>query len=453
MYDRDLLVQLREWRANKRRKPLVLRGARQVGKTTLVKQFGKEFDAFISLNLEKEDAEIFRRFAKVEDVWQYICLKHHVIQNKEKEILLFIDEIQEEPAAVAMLRYFYEDLPRVHVIAAGSRLQSLTKKKLSFPVGRVEYLTLRPFSFVEYINAKEGGEWASMLREVNVPEVLHEDMLKAFNTYALIGGMPEAVSEYIESGDIGRLSNIFSSLLKGYNEDAEKFAKSDEQVKILRHILSTAWMSAAETITFDKFGNSSYTSTQIHDGMDLLSRAFLLSLDYPVTASTIPLIPAKRRAPKLMMVDTGLTNFCCGIQLEYLQNKDLLDTWRGRAAEHIVAQELRVVLDRHYREEQCFWVRDKKGTTAEIDFVWQDNSQVIPIEVKAGTNSHLRSLHAYVNNADHHVKAVRFWSGAYSVQDITTPAPNSKPFRLVNVPFYYIGQIDAIIQSLVTHHQ
>lgn len=446
MYDRDLLIQLREWRDKSRRKPLVLRGARQVGKTTLVKEFGKEFDAFISLNLEKGDADIFRKLTKVEDVWQYICLKHHVTQNKEKKILLFIDEIQEEAAAVAMLRYFYEELQWVYVIAAGSRLQSLTKKGVSFPVGRVEYLTLRPFSFVEYINAKEGESWAAMLRNVSVPDFMHEELSAAFNTFALIGGMPEAVCEYIETRDVERLSPIFNSLLKGYNEDVEKFAKNDDQVKILRHILSTAWSSAAEAITFDRFGNSSYTSTQIHDGMDLLERAFLLSLDYPVTATTAPALPAKRRSPKLMMVDTGLTNFFAGIQLEYLQNKNLLDTWRGRAAEHIVAQELRPVLDRHYRERQFFWVRDKKGTNAEVDFVWTDGTDIIPIEVKTGTNAHLRSLHAFVNNCEQHVVAIRIWNGALSVQDIETPAPMSKPFRLINVPFYYTGQIDKIIQ-------
>ncbi len=447
MFKRELIFQLRKWRDNPNRKPLVLRGARQVGKTTLVKEFAKEFDAFISLNLEKDDVDVFCRFKKVEDVWQYLCVKHRVVQDKTKKTLLFVDEIQEEPSAVAMLRYFYEDLPWVYVIAAGSRLQSLTNKHISFPVGRVEYLTLRPFSFAEYVEAKEGEDWANMLRNVAVPEMLHEDMMSAFNTYALIGGMPEAVSEYIQTNDVARLSRIFNSLLKGYNEDAEKFVKNEEQVKILRHVLATAWHSAAETITFDKFGNSSYTSTQIHDAMDVLERAFLLSLDYPVTSTTAPAIPAKRRSPKLMMVDNGLTNFFAGIQLEYLKNKDLLDTWRGRAAEHIVAQELRLVLDANYRENQYFWVRDKKGTTAEVDFVLQNGGSIIPIEVKAGTNSHLRSLHAFVNNCDNDVTAIRVWSGNYFVQDVKTPAPQNKPFRLINVPFYYVGQLDKIIEK------
>ncbi len=446
MYKRELIIQLRKWRDTANRKPLVLRGARQVGKTTLVREFAAEFDAFVSLNLEKGDAEIFRKFNRVEEVWQYVCMKYHLTQSKNKKVLLFIDEIQEEPSAVAMLRYFYEDLPWVYVIAAGSRLQSSTNKHISFPVGRVEYMTLRPFSFVEYIEAKEGADWADMLRNVAVPEILHDDMMAAFNTYALIGGMPEAVSEYIQTNDVERLSRIFNSLLKGYNEDAEKFVKSDEQVKILRHVLATAWHSAAETITFDKFGNSGYSSTLIHDAMDVLERAFLLSLDYPVTSTIAPAIPAKRRSPKLIMVDNGLTNFFAGIQLEYIQNKDLLDTWRGRAAEHIVAQELRPVLDRQYRENQYFWVRDKKGTTAEVDFIWQHGQNIIPIEVKAGTNAHLKSLHSFVNNCEQAVTAIRVWSGNYSVQEIKTPAPENKPFRLINIPFYYVGQLDRIVE-------
>ena len=445
MFTRDLIQQLKQWRDNPRRKPLVLRGARQVGKTTLVKEFGKEFDSFIALNLERDDAELFRRYNNVNDIWQFLCFKNHIVQDKSKRVLLFIDEIQEEPNAVAMLRYFYEDLPWVYVIAAGSRLQSLMKQQVSFPVGRVEYLTLRPCSFVEYINAKEGEQWADMLRNVAVPEYMHEEMISAFNTYALVGGMPEAVDEYLEHHDLERLSPIYSSLIRGYNEDAEKFAKNPEQVRILRHILGAAWLSAAETITFAGFGNSGFTSTKIHDGMDLLERAYLLSLDYPITTTSAPALPATRRSPKLIMVDTGLTNFMAGIQLEYLQNKNLLDTWRGRSAEHIVAQELRVVLDRHYREHQYFWIRDKKGSSAELDFVWQEGTDIIPIEVKSGTNAHLRSLHTFVNSSDRSVVAIRIWNGSLAVQDIETPMPEKRAFRLINVPFYYAGQLDKVI--------
>ena len=132
MYKREIMAQLRGWAGRKKRKPLVLRGARQVGKTTLVEEFGKDFDSFVSLNLEKDDAEVFRRFKTAPEVWQYVCLKHHITQDRERRTLLFIDEIQEVPEAVAILRYFYEDLPWVYVIAVGSRLQVITKNASPF---------------------------------------------------------------------------------------------------------------------------------------------------------------------------------------------------------------------------------------------------------------------------------------------------------------------------------
>lgn len=451
MYERELITQLRQWAEKSPRKPLVIRGARQVGKSTLVREFGREFDIFIEVNLElSDDASIFQHTDNVQEIWQYLCLRNHVVSTTSKRMLLFIDEIQEEPKAVGLLRYFYEKMPWLYVITAGSRLQSLLKKHVSFPVARVEYLNLRPFSFVEYLNATEGKEWTELVKNVNVPAVMHEKLITIFNRYALVGGMPEAVADYAENHDIERLSPIFNSLLMGYNEDVERYAKNEQQVRIIRHILDTAWLSAAETVTFANFGNSSYTSTQIHEAMDCLEKAYILSLDYPVTSTDIPAIPSKRRSPKLMMVDSGVTNFVAGIQIEYLQNKDLLDTWRGRAAEQIVAQELRIMLDRQYKEKQFFWVRDKKGTTAEIDFIWQTQSQIVPIEVKAGTNSHLRSLHSFVNAATRPVTAVRFWSGEYSVQDVTTPVPESRPYRLINIPFYYIGQLKKILQRNIT---
>ena len=259
--------------------------------------------------------------------------------------------------------------------------------------------------------------------------------------------MPEVVKSYIEHADVERLSPVFNSLMKGYIEDVERYAKNEEQVRIIRHILNVAWFSVGEAISFAGFGNSNYTSTQIHEAMDCLQRAYILSLNYPVTSTEVPALPAVRRAPKLAMVDIGIANFVAGIQLEYLQNKDLLDTWRGRAAEQIVAQELRVVLDRHYKDNQYYWIRDKKGATAEVDYVWQQDSQLIPIEVKAGTNSHLRSIHSFVNTAEKKVTAVRVWSGEYLVQDTTTPAPNNKPYRLISIPFYYVGQLDKILSQ------
>ena len=448
MYKREVIKQLREWSGSESHKPLVIRGARQVGKSTLVREFGREFDVFIEVNLElSEDAEIFVRTDNVMEIWQYLCTKNHVISDPAKRMLLFIDEIQELPQAVAMLRYFYEKMPWLYVITAGSRLQNLLKSNVSFPVSRVEYLNLRPFSFMEYLNAMEGDAWCEMIRELEVPAVMHDAFIRHFNRYALVGGMPEIVSLYARYQDVVRLSSVFSSLLKGYNEDVEHYVRNGEQVRVIRHILETAWYSAGEIITFAKFGNSSFTSRQIHDAMDCLERAYLLSLDYPVTATSVPAIPSLRRAPKLIMLDIGITNFAANIQTDYLPNKELSDTWRGRAAEQVVAQELRVLSDQFFKEKQFFWVRDKKGSVAEIDFIWQQDAQLVPVEVKAGAHAHLRSLHSFVRLANRPVTAVRVWSGGFSVTDAVTPDADGCPYRLINVPFYYIGQLPRIIRE------
>lgn len=449
MYSRQIVTQLMNWMWRAKRKPLVLRGARQVGKTTLIKDFAKNFDNFIYLNLElAKDAEVFRRNDNVQSIVDYLFLRQHIKKSDCKKTLLFIDEIQEEESAIPMLRYFYEDTSWLYVIAAGSRLQSLVRKHISFPVGRVEYMTLRPFSFEEYLTAVEGEDWGQLLRDIKVSGAMHGDLIRLFNQYALVGGMPEAVATYVETNDIEAVSPVYRSLQTGYAEDVERYAKNELQAAVMRHILQYGWTAAGEIISFARFAGSNYNSIQVHEAMDILQKAFVLSLDYPVTSVQAPAVPSFKRSPKMVWVDSGLVNFFAGVQIEYLQNKDLLDTWRGHAAEQIVAQELRVVLDRTYQDEQYFWVRDKKGTTAEVDFVWQSGLRIIPIEVKSGINSHFRSIHSFVNLSVDDVTAVRVWSGELSVQRAKTPMPNNKAYTLINLPFYYVGQIDRILEMV-----
>lgn len=448
MIYRQLLQELQDWSEKGNRKPLVLRGARQVGKTTLVDEFSKRYEVYLKLNLEQRaDAFIFSKSDNVHEIYQYICLQKKVLTDSTKRTLLFIDEIQNEPRAVGLLRYFYEEMPWLHIIAAGSRLQTLIKQRISFPVGRVEYLTLRPCSFLEYLDAMDEKELAKMVKDINVSPLYHEMLLKHFNRYTLVGGMPEALVGYAQHGDIVRLAPIYRSLLDGYNEDVEKYAKNDNQVKVIRHLLTHGWAEAGQTITFNRFGGSNYTSKEVHEAMEVMQKAFLLSLDYPVTTVKAPAIPAQTRQPKLIWVDSGIMNFSVDIQTEYLQNSSLLDVWKGHAAEQIVAQELRVVLDRNYRNEQYFWVRDKKGSTAEVDFVWQYQSAILPIEVKSGTNAHLRSLHSFMSSPDAPDIAVRIWPGQFGIDNVVSPSGH--PFRLINLPFYYVGVLDRVLKSLM----
>ena len=285
-----------------------------------------------------------------------------------------------------------------------------------------------------------------MIREQKVSPVYHDMLNEHFNRYTLTGGMPEILAEYAKQQDLTQLLPIYQSLLNSYNEDVEKYARNQNQVNVIRHILTHGWAEAGQTITFNRFGGSNYSSKEVHEALEVLQKAFLLNLDYPVTEVKPPMTPALNRQPKLIWLDSGIMNFSVGIQTEYLQNKSLIDIWRGHAAEQIVAQELRIVLDRNYRNEQFFWVRDKKGSTAEVDFIWQYQTKIIPIEVKSGTNAHLRSLHSFMSTDNASGIAVRVWPGPYSIDNVTTLT--DKSFKLINLPFYYVGILDKILESI-----
>lgn len=443
MFQRDIYKRLQEWSKKKNRKPLVLRGARQVGKTTLVHQFGKEFDTYIYLNLEKtEDAHLFSHSDNVKEIVRVACFQKQIIRTGKT--LFFIDEIQNQPKAVALLRYFYEDMPELYVIAAGSRLQSLLKERISFPVGRVEYLQMTPCTFIEFLDATGDKAYRQAIQEIAVPELLHEQLMKLFRYYATIGGMPEIVAEYAENKELATLPTLYNTLLKGYTEDVEKYAEGERQTQIIRHILRRGWRKAGQTIKLGNFEESSYTAKDIREAFQIMEKAFLLELVYPTTSCEAPPGAAIRRAPKLIWIDTGLVNFAAGVQQEVFGSLLLTDTWRGALAEQLVAQELRYVLNERYVENLFFWVRDKQGSNAEVDFVWQEGASLIPIEVKSGSNAHLRSLQSFMDLSDGDV-AIRIWAGNYTIDEVKTA--KGKPFRLINLPYYYIHSIERIIRE------
>ena len=451
MIRRNLLKNLRHWASKKGRKPLVIRGARQVGKTTLVKEFAREFDGFIMLNLERaEDRRLFDIAETPKQIVDILRLTRLEEMNsiEDKRILLFIDEIQSQPKAIGMLRYFYEDMPELFVIAAGSILQELFKTGVSFPVGRVEYMSMRPCFFDEFLDACGPAEIRDRMIALDVDTVLHEHLSRMFQTYALVGGMPEVVMSYVESQDVPSLAPLYNGLLQSYDEDIEKYASSQQQIAVLRHLLRHGWNYAGQTVSFARFGGSSFNSTAVHQAFELLEKSFLVSLDYPVTSVRLPAQEVLRRSPKLIWLDSGLVNFSARIQAEYLTNSNLADVWRGCAAEQIVGQELRKALDDSYMESQCYWVRDKKGSNAEIDFVYQKSDKLIPIEVKSGNNAHLRSLQSYMSAEGAPDVAVRVWPGPYSV-DIVNNQLDSSSFRLINLPYYLVGQIDKVLDDVM----
>ena len=387
-FKREIQSRLEEWRRSSRRKPLVLRGARQVGKTTVVNQFGRTFDNYIYLNLEDaEAAALFDLNVPLADLIPFFfahCKKKRV----EGTTLIFIDEIQNSAKAVARLRYFYEQLPEIFVIAAGSLLENLVDVKTSFPVGRVQYMALRPCSFREFLVAVGEGQLLPALADKVMSQAFHERLMLLFNQYVVTGGMPEVVQAFAETRDFASLGDVYETLLQGYRDDSEKYARGGKVSEVVRFILNEGWSKAGQIITLGNFGSSAYNSREVGEAFRLLEKAMLLELVYPTTSVDVPAIGETRRQPKLVWLDTGLVNY------------------------------------------------------AAQDFIWVCNSKIYPIEVKAGHNAHLRSLHSFMERSSNDV-AVRVWSQPYSEDEVVTAS--GKAFKLINLPFYMVGGLESLV--------
>ncbi|MGZ3837257.1 MAG: ATP-binding protein [Flavisolibacter sp.] len=447
MFTRHILEELRKWRSREHRKPLIIRGARQVGKTTVVRQFSAEFKQFIYLNLElPEDRRPFEEFSNFETLLQTLFfLKKKTLINRN-HTLLFIDEIQEVPEALQQLRYFYEEAPDIPVIAAGSMLESLFNPDISFPVGRVEYLVIHPASFPEFLGAV--GETAALQQLLTVPAArfAHDALLQLFRTYCLIGGMPEIVAAYAADKDLATLSSIFESLLVSYLDDVEKYATRGSQVEYIRHAIRASFAEAGKRIKFQHFGSSSYKSREMGEALRALEKALLIHLVYPQTSPVLPLLPDISKSPRLHVLDTGMLNYFVGLQQEILGSSDLNNVYHGTMIEHIVGQEL---LARQYSALHglAFWVREKPTSSAEVDYLFRYKEKLVPVEVKSGATGTLRSLSLFMDLAPHNM-AVRFYAGEILLSTITTPG--GKTVHLLNLPYYLVSQIEKYLDWLET---
>ena len=448
MYKRAIIDKMRLWAQKNGRKPLVLRGARQVGKTTVVKMFGDEFDVFISLNLDKkEDKCIFEGDKSLKTLLEAICFFKGITTERLNcgRTLIFIDEIQNSPAAVALLRYFYEEAPDIFVIAAGSLLENILDTKLSFPVGRVEFLLMHPFNFEEFLWAMNEDAAAEMLNNIPTPDFAHQKLLDLFHRYTLIGGMPEIINVYGKTQDLVTLSSVYESLILAYEEDIEKYAPYEKLIPVLRHVISSSFNEVSSRIKFGGFGNSNYTAKEVKEAFAILEKAFLFQVIHPTTTPFLPISPSIKRAPRLHILDTGLINFFTKMQKVLFSTKDISTVYSGKIIEHIVGQELYATTNSPL-ESLNFWVREQSQSNAEVDYVIAHKGYLIPIEVKSGKSGRLRSLHAYIDSAPHDI-AIRLYSGEFIKEHCTTIA--GKKFRLLNIPYYQASKTDSYLEGFI----
>ncbi len=439
MFKRSIIAELEKWLTKHDRKPLVIRGARQVGKTTMINQFAKRFEQYIYLNLELANDRLpFEHFNNIEVLVQTLFFIKDKALSKKGKTLIFIDEIQEVPEALNILRYFYESEPDIAIIAAGSMLETLFNKNISFPVGRVEYKVLRPASFPEFLDAVGESAALDYLETTPAPQFTHTKLLQLFHTYALIGGMPEIVNNYSVSKDLTALQTIYESLIVAYIDDVEKYATTSSQIQYIRHAIRASFSQAGKRIKFEGFGNSSYRSRDMSEALRTLENALLIQLLYPSTDTKLPLLPDHKKSPRLQILDTGMLNYFAGIQKEILGTTDLNKVYQGTMIEHLVGQEL-LASQYNALSRLNFWVREKATSSAEVDFIWPFEGKLIPIEVKSGTEGKLKSLHLYMDLVSHQM-AVRFYAGEILITEAVTP--EGKKYHLLNLPYYLASQTE-----------
>lgn len=447
MIRRSILSELLKWKTRKGHKPLIIRGARQVGKTTLIDQFADHYDQYVYINLERSKHKRIFDNEHLDVVMKSLLLEYKVSLTKGS-LLLFIDEIQELPKVIGWLRYFYEDYPQVDVVAAGSLLEHALGEVDSFPVGRVEYLTLGPLEFEEYLRALGEEQALELLTSIPAEAYAHDKLLRLFNEFTIIGGMPDIISRFAMSKDYSEIQPYYSALIKSYSDDVVKYARNPTERKVIRHIIRTAPREADRRITFQNFGNSNYRSREVGEAMHSLEQARVIHLIYPTTQTSIPAEEDIKKAPRLQYLDTGLLNFSLGIQKDLLGLEDLNGIYKGKVIQHMVTQQLMSI---HYDPlfQPMFWVRQKPGAQSELDLVLPHGQYLMPIEVKSGAFGKLRSLHQFMEVADHHY-AIRLHAARFKVEQVKTPS--GRPFFLLNLPYYMITRIREYIDWFTSEY-
>lgn len=431
MFYRKLYRHLLSWKEKKDRKPLIIRGARQVGKSTLVIEFGKEFKYFINMNLEKpRDRAIFDNLDETKDIVEAIFLSKGIPFTGEPT-LIFIDEIQESKKAISQLRYLHEEYPQIYIIAAGSLMEFAMKDVTAFPVGRIEQVVLHPFDFDEFLLALNRKDLLNELDSVPIYKYAHDTLLEIFNDYAIIGGMPEVIKRYAEDKNIINLGKIYGNLWQSYRDDIEKYGSNATERKILRHIIDTA-PAEKDRIVLAGFGNSAYRSREVGEAIKALDMARIIQTVYPATNLTPPASPDLKRRPRLQFLDTGLLNFSLGNQQAMIGLKDLNDFSRGRIIRHLTTQQVQAQnISPLYKP--LFWVREKANSNAEVDLLFRYDKYLIPVEIKSGGHGTLRSLHQFIEQSEHKY-AIRLLANSFLVEKVKTPS--GIPYLLMNIPYY-----------------
>jgi uncharacterized protein len=388
-----------DWKKSENRKPLLVQGARQVGKTFLINEFGKKnYSHFISLNFEQDKKlqSLFEKSLAPESIINNISL-YIGKQIVPDDTLLFFDEIQAAPLVLTSLKYFYEHTPEFHIIAAGSLLGVSVGKDNSFPVGKVNFTNLYPMTFLEFLNASGEDLLEEKLNKITTPEplaeILHHKLLDLLKLYLYLGGMPEVVANYLENKNIEMVRVLQNEILKAYQKDFSKYAQKNQAIKTMEFWNSIPGQLAKENKKF-KYAEirKGARSAMYEQTTEWLKGAGLINMVYHLNTPKKPLLAYTDYSKfKVYLHDVGLLGAMLNITSDLIVSPDqLFKEFNGAFIENFVTQELLS----YGQEKQFYWT--SRGE-AEVDFIIDSFKGIYPVEVKSGTNRNLKSLRSYAD--------------------------------------------------------
>lgn len=436
---RNLYNALLAWKSNVRRKPLVLQGARQVGKTYLVNEFARqEYDDYCYLNFEEDPelATLFQGKLDPRTIVENISLYFSKPIMDSSKVLIFFDEVQVVPRALTSLKYFCEDAPEYHVIAAGSLLGVAVSREMSFPVGKVNFLNMYPMSFEEFLYALGENMLVDKLETCSpmhaLSSIIHEKLLSYYRRYLYVGGMPEVVGEYVSTGNMEIVRKVQCEILEAYKRDFSKYTNALQAIKSSEFWHSIPHQLAKENKKFKyKDIKRNARRSTFEQTIEWLKAAGLINVCYCVSHPKLPLAGyADFSKFKVYLLDTGLLGAMLSVPSKIIvEDGAIFKQYNGAFVENFVAQELRVTDAGllHY------W---KSKSDAEVDFLLEKNNAIFPVEVKSGTSLNLKSLRSYATK--------------YSPKCICRVSPRNFALRddFVNIPIYAVSALSKLLGNL-----
>lgn len=444
---RFALDYLRQWKVRASRKPLVVRGARQVGKSHLVRMFAQEeFEHLLEVNFERlpDTASLFQSNAP-----HTICRLLEARFNRPLtpgRSLLFLDEIQAAPEVFAVLRYFREELPDLHVIAAGSLLEFVLRDHdFSMPVGRVEYLHLGPMVFEEFLLAVGRDrlrDWLVHYKPSDkIPSGMHAELSRLVRQYTVIGGMPEAVAAFSRTESYQECEQIQQAMLATYRDDFNKYGRRVKQQRVEK-VFARVPLMVGRKFMYSQVDREE-RSRDLGEALTLLQLARVVHRVRHTHGNGIPLgAEADDRTFKVLFMDVGLLCSSCGLRMtEVVQSDELMLINSGAVCEQVVGQHLLYAAPFFMEPELFCWMRQARGSNAEVDFVIAVRDQVVPVEVKAGKTGTLKSLHVFLREKRRRF-GLRFNMDRPSLLEAQTSVATGPQtqFQLLSLPLYMVGQ-------------